>query len=480
MSRLDHELARLRSLVDAGGLADGAGLLGIELELHLIDEQGRPAPRNDVILAALADGPHDVQAELARFNLEVNLPPVPLDEAPLTALRVQMDAARRAIARADPPTTALSIGTLPTLALDDVRASAISGKDRYHELDASIMTARGDAIELAIDGTGAGGEQLATTLRSITVEAAATSLQVHLDLPADGFVAAWNTAQLVAAVQIAVGANAPLLLGRALWHESRIPLFEQVIDARSRARRDTTEGPCDPPRVWFGHRWIDHPLDLFSENVTHFPRLLDDPEPVEGDDDVTFSALRRHNGTVWRWNRPVYSAIGARPTLRVENRVLSAPPSSVDGCADVALFLGLVAGLRDDADALTAALPFATAERNFRDAARLGLGAELHWPGERSPMTAGRLLTSRLLDVAAAGLDRLGVPTAESGPALDVIAGRAASGHNGAAWQLAALAVADRAHARPEALRRVVRRYRDLQDEGEPVHRWPWPDEDMA
>jgi gamma-glutamyl:cysteine ligase YbdK (ATP-grasp superfamily) len=476
MARLEQELERLTALVDAGGLVDGRGLLGVELEFHLIDDAGRPAPRNDVVLAALADEPHDLQTELARFNLELNLHPVALDGAPLSTVRASIDATRRAIAQADPPTTALSIGTLPTLTLEDVRADAISGKDRYHELDASIMAARGDAIELAIDGIDAGGERLTATLHSITLEAAATSLQVHLDLPADGFVAAWNTAQAIAAVQIAVGANAPLLLGRALWHETRIPLFEQVIDARARPRRDPVAGPHDPPRVWFGQRWIDHPVDLFAENVTLFGRLLTDPTSPEDDEDLAFSALLLHNGTVWRWNRPVYAVIDGRPTLRMENRVLGAPPTSVDGSADIALFLGLVAGLRDDAAALTAALPFTTAEHNFRSAARHGLDAELHWPGVSEPTTAGRLLTSRLLDVAAAGLDALGVPTSESAPALDIIAGRVASGRNGAAWQLAALTEEDRRHDRPEALRRVVRRYRDLQGEGAPVHRWPWPD----
>jgi len=474
MARLDDELARLREVVDAGLLADGKGLVGVEIEFHLIDEHGRPAPRNEAVIAALHGGPHDLQSELARFNLELNLPPFPLDATPLASIRSRIDALQGAVAALEPPTVALSIGTLPTLMLDDVDTSAISGKDRYHELDTSIMTARGAPISLHIDGTGVGGDRLEATLHSITLEAAATSLQVHLDLPADGFAPAWNAAQLAAALQVAVGANAPLLLGRALWHETRVPLFEQVIDVR-RPGELTSATVLPPPRVWFGERWIDHPVDLFAENVAHFGRLLTDRAEPEEADELALGALRLHNGTVWRWNRPVYDVIDGRPTLRIENRVLSAPPTSLDGSADIALFLGLVAGLRDDADRLTQGLEFATAERNFRTAAREGLDAVLVWPGVPEELSAARLLSSRLLDVAAEGLASLGVPTSESDAALDIIAGRAGSGRTGASWQLAALAEEERSHVRDEALRRVVLRYRDLQQEGEPVHRWPWP-----
>jgi hypothetical protein len=85
------------------------------------------------------------------------------------------------------------------------------------------------------------------------------------------------------------------------------------------------------------------------------------------------------------------------------------------------------------------------------------------------------LLRGGLLDVAAEGLDLLGVPSSESGPALDVIVERVGSSRNGAAWQLATLAEEEERHDRATALRRMLLRYRDLQQEGMPVHRWPWP-----
>ena len=436
------------------------------------------------MLDHLADSPFDTQSELARFNIEVNLPPRALSATPLSTIRDDLDAARRAASAAVPGTSAVSIGTLPTLERGDVRPDAISDRGRYRELDAAITGAHGGSIVLAIDGHDAGGERLDITLGSITLEAAATSLQVHLDLPADGLPAAWNAAQAVAGVQVAVAANSPVLLGRTLWHETRVPLFEQLIDVRAASRRphwETERAPRaegePPPRVWFGERWITHPADLFEENLEYFPELLVSLPTDDGDpDDAALGALVLHNGTVWRWNRPVYALAGSGdPTLRIENRVLSAPPSAADAAADVALFAGLVAGLRDDIDALTAQLDFAQADANFRAAARQGLAAPLRWPGVTGTVTAGELLVDHLIEVAADGLDALGVPASESGPALDIIAARASEGRNGATWQLATLAEEELHHDRSTALQRMLLRYRDLQAEGEPVHRWPWP-----
>lgn len=99
-----------------------------ELELLLIDDTGRPTPRDGVVLAARADGQNDLQTELARFDLALDPLSMALDDAPQAMVRAHIDATRRAIARADPPMTALSIGTHPTPTLDDVRTDAMSGR----------------------------------------------------------------------------------------------------------------------------------------------------------------------------------------------------------------------------------------------------------------------------------------------------------------------------------------------------------------
>jgi gamma-glutamyl:cysteine ligase YbdK (ATP-grasp superfamily) len=468
-AQLAKDVVALRSMIDEGRLVDGRGLLGVEVEFQLVDAVGAPAHRNAAVLAALEGDPHDLQPELAQFNIELNLPPVPLDDAPLTTIRARIDAAVASIAAVDPQMTALAIGTLPTLSARDLDLAAISERPRYHALNASIMGARGGAFDVHIDGQD-GEDALRLHCTTILLEAAATSLQIHLDLPAAGLVAAWNTAQAIAAIQVALGANAPLLLGHALWHETRIPLFEQVIDVRGSAAAHLGT----PPRVWFGARWIDHPAELFEENVAHFgPLLAHTPAP----DDTTLAALVLHNGTVWRWNRPVFSLVDGHPNLRLENRVLAAPPTTVDATADIALFLGLVAGLREGADRLTTSLPFGVAEQNFRRAARDGIGASIEWPGSHGlrAVPVARLVRDELLEVAATGLDALGVPESEASSALDVIAGRVTNLRNGATWQLAAFAHERTTTDPHDASRRVVQRYRELQAIGEPVHHWPIP-----
>ena len=169
-------------------------------------------------------------------------------------------------------------------------------------------------------------------------------------------------------MQLAVGANSPFLLRSRLWAETRIPLFEQSCDVRTVELRNQGVRP----RVWFGERWISSILDLFSENGRYFPGLLpltEDTDPLlelkEGRV-PQLDELRLHNGTIWRWNRPVYDVAGGVPHVRVENRVLPAGPTAVDMVANALLFYGL---LRDAGGGRAAAVEL--------DVVRGGAG-ELH------------------------------------------------------------------------------------------------------
>ena len=65
---------------------------------------------------------------------------------------------------------------------------------------------------------------------AIVPEAACTSTQFHVQVSPDDFPAYWNASQAIAGIQIALGANSPFLLGKELWQETRIPLFEQATD----------------------------------------------------------------------------------------------------------------------------------------------------------------------------------------------------------------------------------------------------------
>ena len=55
------------------------------------------------------------------------------------------------------------------------------------------------------------------------------------DLARTSFAEYWNASQAICAIQLALGANSPYLLGKELWRETRIPLFEQSTDTRARS-----------------------------------------------------------------------------------------------------------------------------------------------------------------------------------------------------------------------------------------------------
>nr|MDT0657446.1 glutamate--cysteine ligase [Micromonospora sp. DSM 115978] len=447
-------------------------LTGLEIELNLVDDRAEPAMRNADVLALIADP--NFQTELGQFNVEINVPPRRLAGAGTAdferAVRASLNSAdRRAGATG---AHLVMIGILPTLTSAHLTAETISANARYRLLNEQIFAARGEDLEIAIDGE----ERLSTTADTITPEAACTSTQFHLQVAPARFAAYWNAAQSIAGVQVALGANSPFLFGRRLWHETRIPLFKQATDTRPAEMK--AQGVR--PRVWFGERWITSVFDLFEENVRFFPALLpvcDDEDPVAtlaAGGVPGLSELRLHNGTVYRWNRPVYDVVAGRPHLRVENRVLPAGPTVLDTIANGAFYFGLVRRLAEADRPLWSQMSFSAAEENFHSCARGGIDAQVFWPGlGYLPVT--ELVLRRLLPLAGEGLDGWGVAPAERDRLLGVIEGRCLTGRNGATWQLHTQHhLQDGTHPdRADALREMVRRYVPLMHSNEPVHEWP-------
>jgi hypothetical protein len=301
-------------------------------------------------------------------------------------------------------------------------------------------------------------------------------VQFHLQVPPDKFANHWNAAQAVAGIQVAVGANSPYLHGRQLWAETRIALFEQATDTRP----DELKAQGVRPRVWFGERWITSVFDLFEENVRYFPPLLpimDEEDPfavLEAGGVPCLGELRLHNGTVYRWNRPVYDVMNGRPHLRVENRVLPAGPTVVDMLANAAFYFGLTRHLAEADRPIWSQLAFGAAEDNFHAAARRGIEATMSWPGAGEiPVT--ELVLGTLLPKAYAGLDAFGVDPAQRDRLLGIIEDRCRTGRNGATWQTEAVWSAEhrRGLDRQGALHDMLLRYSSLQQTNEPVHTWP-------
>jgi len=441
---------------------------GLEVELNLVDEAGDPALRNEQVLAAIDDA--DFQTELGQFNIELNLPPGPLRDGGLLAYE---DRLRTSLNAAEKHASALGahqvmIGILPTLAPAHLQADVISSNPRYRLLSDQILQARGENISIEIQGA----ERLRTTVDTIMPEAACTSTQLHVQVSPERFAAYWNASQAIAGVQLAVAANSPYLLGKELWAETRIPLFEQATDTRSEELK--VQGVR--PRVWFGERWITSVFDLFEENVRYFPALLpviDEEDPLtvlEAGGTPNLSELRLHNGTIYRWNRPVYDISGGLPHLRVENRLLAAGPTIVDTVANAAFYFGLVRALAENERPLWSQMSFSAAEENFHIAARDGIAAEIYWPG-LGRVRATELVVRRLLPLAHQGLALWGVGDDEAHRYLDVIEQRCTVGTNGAEWFVRTMGARDEAD-RYDRLRAVLGEYRQRMHDNQPVHTW--------
>jgi len=445
-------------------------MAGLEIELNLADEHFEPAMRNAEVLEAIADP--SFQTELGKFNIEINVAPRVLGDDGLASFETSV---RAALNNADERARRIGcqlvmIGILPTLRPAHVTLESVSANARYSLLDEQIFAARGEDLFISIDGV----ERLQLYSDTIMPEAACTSTQVHLQVSPDDFAPYWNAAQAIAGVQVALGANSPYLFGKELVAESRIPLFEQSTDTRS----DELKVQGVRPRVWFGERWITSIFDLFEENSLYFPALL----PISSDEDPVavldaggvpqLEELRLHNGTVYRWNRPVYDISGGTPHLRVENRVLPAGPTVVDTMANAAFFAGIVRALAVEDRPVWTQMSFQAAQENFLAGIRHGINAEVYWP-RLGQVKVVELTVRRLLPAAASGLQLWGVPDAEIGRLLDVVEGRCLRAANGATWQTADVSRREASGAtRQEALRGMLGRYLELMHSNEPAHSW--------
>ena len=448
-------------------------LTGIEIECNLVDADYQPTMSNAEVLAAIADPAY--QTELGAYNIEFNVPPHELGGLSGFELEAGVRASLNAAegkANQDGAHIVM-VGILPTLMPEHLTGEWMSESARYQALNDSIFTARGEDIIIDIVGP----ERLSLQSASIAPESACTSLQLHLQVSPADFPQYWNAAQVLAGPQLALGANSPYFFGHELWSETRVELFAQATDTRP----DELKTQGVRPRVWFGERWITSIFDLFEENVRYFPSLL--PELSDEDPVAELAAgrtpalqeLRLHNGTIYRWNRPVYDVVNGRPHLRVENRVLPAGPTVVDMMANSAFYYGLLRALSDEDRPVWTKMSFAAAEHNFTAAAQHGMEAQLYWPGSGHVMP-DELVLRHLLPMASEGLRRWGVATEVSDRFLGVIEGRAKSGRNGSAWQVSTVhALQERGLARPQALAEMLRLYCERMHGNEPVHTWDGP-----
>lgn len=475
--RLDENLAALAMLLERPGFGDFGDQrkIGSEVELYLIDEAGRPARLNQEIQSSLNDP--QVTLELNRFNLEFNSAPALLQQQPITALAEQITGAINRINKCAAPLggCALPIGILPTAHQGDFGFPAMTDLPRYHALTKQLQSIRGGPFQVHISGE----DELNVSMEDVTLEGANTSFQLHYQVRPAEFADTYNALQLVTPLLVACAANSPLVFGRQLWHETRIPLFKQSIDCR----------PYDPDhprpaRVNFGHAWVRKgAMELFSEAVRLYRPLL----PIcSGENAIAvvdsggipaLGELRLQQGSVWLWNRPVYDpADGGH--LRIEARALPAGPTVADMMANTVLTLGLMELLRTQVDKLLVGLPFEYCERNFYRAAQLGLAAEISWPDATQNQLIYRscgAILRHLLPQLPAALERIGLARDQYVPALKVIEERLATGQTGAVWQIRAKQSLQRHMPAEQALQQLVQVYQRNSLSDKPVAQWQIP-----
>lgn len=421
--RLKHETQILEQKFQTGELSKRNSIAGFELEAWLIDQAMRAAPENEAFLLAFNEPL--AFPELARFNIELNNDPLKLEGNALSRMKSGLESIwSRAQQQAELMNlNLLLIGILPTIEKAQLNVSNMTRLNRYRALNEQILAARGEPIKLEITGR----EYLKYEHQDVMLESAATSFQLHLQVPYDRAHHYYNAAILASFATVGVSANSPFLFGKSLWEETRIPLFEQAVEVGG--YRGAAHGPLR--RVSFGSGYARETIfECFQENLEHFPVLL--PRLFESGPEA-FAHLKLQNGTIWRWNRPLVGMDeNGMPHIRIEHRVIPAGPTIPDMIANAAFSYGLIEFFSHEFK--SSPLIFSQAKDNFYQAARHGLEGSVVWTSA-TKMRLKDLILRELLPRARDGLQILNITDAEIEYFLGLINERVSSGRTGAQWQ---------------------------------------------
>jgi CBS domain-containing protein/gamma-glutamylcysteine synthetase len=472
MGALLSDIRAFERMLELGLFESGVRRIGAEQEMFLVERESlRPAPVAMEVLERAGDA--RLTTEIARFNLEANLTPLDLGSRCFHLLEEELEELLTLVREkaGDCGVEVLLAGILPTLSRSDLRLENITPSLRYHELNRAICQLRGNEFSIHIKGL----DELHLTHNNVMMEACNTSFQVHLQVGPEEFARLYNYAQAITAPVLAAAVNSPLLFGRRLWSETRLALFQHSVDERSAAQQVRQR----PTRVGFGDNWVkDSVLEIFREDIARFRVIMtkaadEDPLAVLDRGEIPkLSALRLHNGTIWRWNRPCYGVANGRPHLRIENRALPSGPSILDEVANAAFFVGLMIALPEEYGEIESLMSFDDAKSNFFAAARHGLDAQFSWIGVPS-ISVPKLILNHLLPFARAGLKQAKVEAGDVDRYLGTIEERVRSGQTGAKWCLSSLRAMGGQTVGSMRDRRLTAEMLSQQQKGEPVHRWP-------
>ena len=467
---LFRDVRAMETMLQRGMFEEGVTRIGAEQELCLIDEAFRPANIAPEILESTTDP--CLTNELSKFNIEINLDPQLFTGDCLTKMEKQLKGSLTHLSKDLEKYNAdyIMVGILPTIRRSDLTLDNLTPFPRYYALNDAILQMKGGPHEFRIEGV----DELITKHDTLMFESCNTSFQVHYQVGAKDFAKKYNWAQAITAPVLSVATNSPLLMGKRLWRETRIALFQQSTDTRN-----LTETVRDiQPRVFFGNGWLEKSvMEIFREQIARYRVLIggdiaeNSIETIEAGGVPKLKALMMHNGTIYTWNRACYGITNGLPHLRIENRVLPSGPTVLDEMANTTFWLGLMHGMPKEYERLHKTVDFDVVKTNFIRAAKMGMGAMFRWVNGKA-YSAQELIIKELIPMARHGLETAGVRKRDIDRYLDVIHERAESGNSGSQWMLDSFNNLKKKGTNDEAIVATTAGIVKRQKGNKPVHKW--------
>ena len=433
LHHLLNDVKALEIMIENDLFEKGIQRIGAEQELCLIDKKYRPSKKALEVLKDI-DDPH-FTTEIALFNLEINLDPLPLKSKCFSKLENRintlLDKAHRSAKKFDNDKILLA-GVLPTLKKKDLVFENITPLKRYKVLNDVLKNIRGNDFKLRIEGV----DEVILNHETILFEACNTSFQVHLQIPLDRIVDQYNWAQTIAGPMLSIMTNSPMLFGKELWSETRIALFQQSIDTRNQSHLSREQ----KPRVSFGNGWVKNSIiELFKDDIVRYMPLItcdkfeeDAVKLIEEGKIPKLDALNVLNGTIYKWNRVCYGATKGKPHFRIENRYISSGPTVRDEIANALFWVGVMQGMPDEFKSIYKKTPFKEVKGNFINAARTGINTYFNWFGKG--FSARRLVKEKLLPMAYSGLEKSNINKTDINKYLSIIEDRVDTHQTGSIW----------------------------------------------
>ena len=464
-----NDVEALELMLERGLIESDITRIGSEQEFCLVNKNWRPSKKSGEILKDIND-PH-FTTEIALFNLEINLDPIELKQNAFAQVENQLNnfLDKATISAEKHNNKIVLTGILPTISKKELEFRYMTPNPRYWMLNDMLKELRGTNFRLHLRGV----DELFIKHDSVMFEGCNTSFQMHLQIAPDDFISSYNWAQAISGPLLGVCTNSPILLGRELWSETRIGLFQQSIDTRNSSFALENK----QSRVSFSKEWAKGSVaDLYKNDIAKHKVIIsreiehNSLEDLKNGKTPKLQALCLFNGTIYRWNRPCFGMCEGKAHLRIENRYIPAGPSVLDEIANFAFWVGLMKGRPTKYDDMPSVMDFKDAKSNFVKAARNGKESVMVWMGEK--ISVRNLVINKLLPIAKLGLEKMNVDKKDIERYLGVIEKRAI-GLTGAQWNVKNYRHLRKTLKQDDALLALTRAIYKNQKNNIPVHDWP-------